>query len=55
MDMWRAIYTPGDSLTSPAYSSHSAQCLYINHLLSFNKLVLSAHSSGSVGAACSTS
>jgi hypothetical protein len=40
--MGRAIYTPGDGLTSPAYSSHSVQCLYINHVLSVNKLVLSA-------------
>jgi hypothetical protein len=27
--------------TSPAYSSQSVQCLYITHLLSVNKLVLS--------------
>jgi hypothetical protein len=39
--LWRAVYAPGDGQTSPAYSSHSVQCLYINHLLSVNKLVLS--------------
>ncbi len=39
--LWRAVYTPGDGQTSPAYSSHSVQCLYINHLLSVNKPVLS--------------
>ncbi len=37
----RAAYVPGDGETSPAYSSQSVQCLYINHLLSVNKLVLS--------------
>ncbi len=39
--LWRAVYAPGDDQTSPAYFSQSAQCLYINHLLSVNKLVLS--------------
>jgi hypothetical protein len=39
--LWRAVYAPGDGQTSPAYSSQSVQCLYINHLLSVNKLVLS--------------
>jgi hypothetical protein len=39
--LWRAVYTPGDFQTSPAYSSQSVQCLYTNHLLSVNKLVLS--------------
>ncbi len=39
--LWRAVYAPGDGQTSPAYSSQSVLCLYINHLLSFNKLVLS--------------
>jgi hypothetical protein len=39
--LWRATYAPGDSQTSPAYSSQSVQCLNINHLLSVNKLVLS--------------
>jgi hypothetical protein len=39
--LWRAVYAPGDGQTSPVYSSHSVQCLYINHLLSVNKLVLS--------------
>jgi hypothetical protein len=39
--LWRAVHTPGDIQTSPAYSSQSVQCLYTNHLLSFNKLVLS--------------
>jgi hypothetical protein len=34
--LWRAVYAPGDGQTSPAYSSHSVQCLYINHLLSVN-------------------
>jgi hypothetical protein len=38
--MWRAAYAPGDGQTSPAYSSQSVQCLCINQLLSFNKLVL---------------
>jgi hypothetical protein len=32
---------PGDGQTSLAYSSQSVQCLYINHLLSVNKLLLS--------------
>jgi hypothetical protein len=31
----------GDGQTSPAFSSQSIQCLYINHPLSVNKLVLS--------------
>jgi hypothetical protein len=31
----------GDSQTSLAYSSQSVKCLYINHLLSVNNLVLS--------------
>jgi hypothetical protein len=39
--LWRAVYAPGDGQTSLAYSSQSVQCLYINHLLSVNKLVLS--------------
>jgi hypothetical protein len=39
--LWRAAYAPGDGQTSPAYSSQSVQYLYINHLLSINKLVLS--------------
>ncbi len=39
--MWRAVYAPGDGQTSPAYSSQSVQRLYINHLMSVNKLVLS--------------
>ncbi len=39
--LWRAVYAPGDGQTSPTYSSQSAQCLYINHLLSVHKLVLS--------------
>ncbi len=39
--LWKAVYTPGDGQTSPAYSGQSVQCLYINHLLSVNKLVLS--------------
>jgi hypothetical protein len=39
--LWRAAYTPGDGQTSPAYSSQSVQCLYINQLLSVYKLVLS--------------
>jgi hypothetical protein len=39
--LWRVVYTPGDSHTIPAYSSQYVQCLYINHLLSVNKLVLS--------------
>ncbi len=39
--LWRAVYDPGDGQTSPGYSSQSAQCLYINHLLSVNKQVLS--------------
>ncbi len=39
--LWRAAYAPRDSQTSPGYSSHSVQCLYKNHLLSVNKLVLS--------------
>jgi hypothetical protein len=38
--LWRAVYAPGDGQTSLAYSSKSVQCLYINHLLSVNKLVL---------------
>ncbi len=36
----RAVYAPGDGQTSPAYSSQSVQCLYLNHLLPVNKLVL---------------
>jgi hypothetical protein len=39
--LWRAVYASGDGQTSPAYSSQSIQCLYINHLISVNKLVLS--------------
>jgi hypothetical protein len=39
--VWRAVYAPGDGQTSPAYSSQSVQCWYINHLLSVNKQVLS--------------
>ncbi len=39
--LWKAAYAPGDGQTSPAYSSQSVQYLYINHLLSVNKLVLS--------------
>jgi hypothetical protein len=39
--VWRAVYVPGDGQTSPAYSCHSVQCLYISRLLSVNKLVLS--------------
>jgi hypothetical protein len=39
--VWRAAYAPGDGQTSPAYSSQPVQCLYINHLLSVNKPVLS--------------
>jgi hypothetical protein len=39
--LWRADYAPEYGQTSPAYSSHSVQCLYINPLLSVNKLVLS--------------
>jgi hypothetical protein len=31
--MWRAAYAPGDGQTSPAYSIHSVQYLYINQLL----------------------
>ncbi len=38
--LWRAVYAPGDGQTSPAYSSQSVQCLYINHLLSVNKQVV---------------
>jgi hypothetical protein len=37
----RAVYTPGDGQTSPAYSRHSVQYLYINKLTSANKPVLS--------------
>jgi hypothetical protein len=39
--LWRDVYAPGDGQTSLVYSSQSVQCLYINHLLSVNKLVLS--------------
>jgi hypothetical protein len=39
--LWRAAYAPGDGQTSPAYSSQPVQCLYINRLLSVNKLLLS--------------
>ncbi len=39
--VWRAVYAPGDGQTSLAYSSQSVQCLYINYLLSVNKVVLS--------------
>jgi hypothetical protein len=38
--LWRAVYAPGYGQTSPAYSSQSVQYLFINHLLSLNKLVL---------------
>jgi hypothetical protein len=41
--LWSAAHAPGDVQTSPAYSSQSVQCLYINHLLSVNKPVLSYH------------
>jgi hypothetical protein len=37
--LWRAVYAPGDGQTSPAYSSQSVQCWYLNHLLSVNKLL----------------
>ncbi len=36
----RAVYAPGDGQTNPGYSSQSVQCLYVDHLLSVNKLVL---------------
>ncbi len=39
--MWRAAYAPGDCQTSLVYSSQPVQYLYINQLLSINKLVLS--------------
>ncbi len=39
--LWRAVYAPGDSQTSPAYSSQPVQYLYINQLLFINKPVLS--------------
>jgi hypothetical protein len=38
--LWRAVYAPGDNQTSPAYSSQLVQYLYLNQLLSINKLVL---------------
>ncbi len=38
--LWRAVYAPGDGQTSPAYSIHSVQYLYINQLSSINKPVL---------------
>jgi hypothetical protein len=38
--LWRALNTPGDGQPSPAYSSHSVQCLYTNHLLSVNNLAV---------------
>ncbi len=38
--LWRAVYAPGEGQTSPAYSIHSVQYLYINQLLSVNKPVL---------------
>jgi hypothetical protein len=38
--LWSAVYTPGDGQTSPAYSSQPVHYLYINQLLSVNKLVL---------------
>jgi hypothetical protein len=40
-NLWRAAYAPGDGQTSPAYSIHSVQYLYINQLLPANKPVLS--------------
>jgi hypothetical protein len=39
--LWRAAYAPRDGQTSLAYSSQPVQYLYINQLLSVNKLVLS--------------
>ncbi len=39
--LWRAAYTPGDSQTSPAYSSNPVQYLYISCYLIANKPVLS--------------
>jgi hypothetical protein len=38
--LWRAAYAPGGGQTSPAYSIHSLQYLYINQILPANKPVL---------------